>query len=240
LSLFTTWSGPLIDQVWVKHRTDGERTRPLADDWFSAEPADGPRHPVPGISADPCTRQLGVAGPWHERLPHFRPDFTPSSGVELQTEYLVPRHHAVAALQAVDEVRDLVAPVLQISEIRSIAGDDLWMSTAYGHDSVGIHFTWIKDMDAVLRVLAVLEERLARYDARPHWGKVFTTAPEILRDRYPRLADFHRLVRDYDPRGIFTNESSNAPMCSLPSAKGPSVSSVSPSLTWTTVAVLAR
>jgi xylitol oxidase len=206
VSLFTSWAGPVVDQVWIKRRADQAGESPVHESWFEARPADGPRHPVPGISAAPCTEQLGVPGPWHERLPHFRPDFTPSSGVELQSEYLVPRRHAVEALRAVDKVRDQVAPVLQISEIRTIAADELWMSTAYGRDSVGIHFTWVKDMDAVLPVLAVLDECLAPYDARPHWGKLFTTAPEVLRARYPRLADFHALVRDYDPAGKFTNE----------------------------------
>jgi xylitol oxidase len=200
VSLFTGWRGPLIDQVWIK-----TEDRPLEADWFTARPADGPRHPVPGISAAPCTAQLGVPGPWHERLPHFRPDFTPSSGVELQTEYLLPRRHAVEALRAVDAIREKVAPVLQISEVRTIAADELWMSGAYGRDSVAVHFTWVKDMPAVLPVVALLEERLAPYEARPHWGKLFTTAPEVLRGLYPRLADFQGLVREYDPRGTFTN-----------------------------------
>jgi xylitol oxidase len=201
VSLFTSWNGPQVDQVWIKTRG----TRPAERDWFTASPADGPRHPVPGIDAAPCTEQLGVPGTWFERLPHFRPEFTPSSGVELQSEYLVPRRHAVAALRAVDAIGDQVAPVLQISEIRTIAADDLWMSTAYAQDSVAIHFTWVKDMPAVLPVLGLLEERLAPYDARPHWGKLFTTTPEVLRDRYPRLTDFHQLVRRYDPNGTFTN-----------------------------------
>jgi xylitol oxidase len=201
VSLFTSWNGPNVDQVWIKTRGN-----PPDGDWFTARPADGPRHPVPGIDAGPCTEQLGVPGPWHERLPHFRPEFTPSSGVELQSEYFVPRRHAVAALRAVDAIRDQIAPVLQISEIRTIAADDLWMSTAYGRDSVALHFTWVKDMPAVLKAAGLLEEHLAPYDARPHWGKVFTTAPEVLRDRYPRVADFHRLVRRYDPDGTFSNE----------------------------------
>ena len=201
VSLFTGWRGPLVDQVWIK-----TEDRPIEADWFTARPADGPRHPVPGISAAPCTEQLGVPGPWHERLPHFRPEFTPSSGVELQTEYLVPRRHAVAALRAVAAIGEKVAPVLQISEIRTVAADELWMSTAYGQDSVAIHFTWIKDMPAVLPVVTLLEERLAPFDARPHWGKLFTTAPEVLRGLYPRLADFQNLTREYDPRGTFTND----------------------------------
>ncbi|MGI8334572.1 FAD-binding protein [Actinomadura scrupuli] len=204
VSLFTGWRDARIDQVWVK-RVGRDGAWPAERDWFDARPADGPRHPVPGMSAVHCTEQLGVAGPWFERLPHFRPGFTPSSGAELQSEYLVPRRHALAALHAVDEVRDRVAPVLQISEIRTIAADELWMSPSYQEDTVGLHFTWVEDVRAVLPVLTLLEERLAPFDARPHWGKLFTTPPEVLRSRYRRLPDFHELVRHYDPAGTFTN-----------------------------------
>ncbi|MGH3393009.1 MAG: FAD-binding protein [Actinomadura sp.] len=206
VSLFTGWRNAHIDQVWLKHRVDREEPGPTAESWFGARPADGPRHPVPGMSAVHCTEQLGVRGPWFERLPHFRPDFTPSSGEELQSEYLLPRRHAVAALHAVHAIRDRVAPVLQISEVRTVAADELWMSPSYRQDTVALHFTWIADTRAVLPVVTLLEEHLAPFDARPHWGKVFTTPPEILRSRYPRLPDFHDLVREYDPAGTFTND----------------------------------
>ncbi len=206
VSLFTSWRGPLVDQVWVKRRDDQTSVWPTEEGWFGARPADGPRHPVPGISAAPCTEQLGVPGPWFERLPHFRPDFTPSAGEELQSEYLVPRRHAMDALRAVDAVRDQVAPVLQISEIRTIAADDLWMSPSYREDTVGIHFTWVKDTRAVLPVLGLLDERLRPFGARPHWGKLFATPAEVVRSRYARLPDFQALVREFDPAGKFTND----------------------------------
>ena len=85
-----------------------------------------------GLSPDAATPQLGVAGPWHERLPHFRLDHTPSSGDELQTEYFVGREHAVAAFDAIDGLRDRIAPLLLVGEIRTIAADDLWLSPAFG------------------------------------------------------------------------------------------------------------
>ncbi|WP_432922813.1 D-arabinono-1,4-lactone oxidase [Microbispora sp. CA-135349] len=174
--------------------------------FFGAAPADGPRHPVPGMSAVHCTAQMGVPGPWFERLPHFRPDFTPSSGEELQSEYMVPRRHAVAAFRALNGIRDRIAPVLQISEIRTIAADDLWLSPSQGRDTVAFHFTWIKDTAAVTPVLTAIEECLAPFDARPHWGKLFTLPPDVLPFRYERLDDFRALARHYDPRGVFANE----------------------------------
>jgi xylitol oxidase len=206
VSLFTDWRTSRINQVWVKERLDGVTAPALPKSLFGAIAADGPRHPVPGVSAVHCTQQMGVPGPWFERLPHFRPDFTPSSGEELQSEYMLPRRHAVAAVHALSGLRDRIAPILQISEIRTMAADGLWLSTSHGRDSVGFHFTWIKDAPAVLPVLGLIEERLAPFDARPHWGKLFTVAPEVLRSRYERLPDFRDLARRFDPEGKFANE----------------------------------
>lgn len=206
VSLFTDWAGPRINQVWRKRRVDAAETGTAARDWYGATPADQPRHPVPGMSAGYCTQQLGVPGPWHARLPHFRLAFTPSSGEELQSEYFVPRGRLVEALAALDEVRDRIAAVLQISEIRTIAADELWLSPAYRRDSAALHFTWVKDTEAVSPVLELIEDRLAPFDARPHWGKLFGVPPEVLRDRYDRYADFVALTRRYDPTGKFRND----------------------------------
>jgi xylitol oxidase len=147
-----------------------------------------------------------VPGPWHERLPHFRAGFTPSAGDELQSEYFVPRHRARDALAAVAGLRELVVPVLQVCEIRTVAADDLWLSPSYRRDTVGIHFTWVRDEPRVGPVLAALEERLATYDARPHWGKLFATSAERIRALYPRAADFRALRRRYDPHNVFGND----------------------------------
>ncbi|GIF15405.1 FAD-binding protein [Actinoplanes teichomyceticus] len=197
VSLFTRWTGNHVDMVWLK------RLEPMTGDYFGATPADGPRHPVPGMPAENCTRQDGVPGPWHERLPHFRMEFTPSSGAELQSEWHVPRAQAAAAIEAVAGLRERVAAVLQICEIRTIAADDLWLSPNYRRDSLALHFTWIADTEAVLPVVADLERALGPLGARPHLGKIFTTAPA---DGYPRLADFAALARRFDPSGTFRNE----------------------------------
>jgi xylitol oxidase len=158
------------------------------------------------MPAHNSTEQGGVPGPWHARLPHFRMEFTPSSGAELQSEYHVARADALAAIDAVAEIRDRVAPVLQVCEIRSIAADELWLSPNYRRDSVALHFTWIADTDAVLPVVGAVEEQLAPLAARPHWGKVFTTAPARLRTLFPRLPDFAALATSFDPDGVFRNE----------------------------------
>ena len=200
VSLFTDWRAPGFRQAWVKRRTD----QPLADFPWAA-PATAKMHPVPGMPAVNCTEQFGVAGPWQDRLPHFRAEFTPSSGAELQSEYLLPRAHAVEALHAVDGIRDTVAGVLQTCEVRTVAADEQWLSPSYGRDTVALHFTWIEDTAAVLPVVRRLEEALDAFDARPHWGKVFTTPADLLRERYPRLGDFRKLARELDPEGKFAN-----------------------------------
>ncbi|MDA8437106.1 MAG: FAD-binding protein [Actinomycetales bacterium] len=203
VSLFTTWRGRGFEQVWIKHRV-GDPDVDLS--WTGATRADGPRHPVPGADPVHCTTQGGVVGAWFERVPHFRLDFTPSSGAELQTEYLVPREHGAAALRAVDAVRDLVAPVLQVSEIRSVAADGLWLSPAYGRDSLAIHFTWVADTARVLPVVAAVEDSLAPFDPRPHWGKVFATDPARVAESYPRMDDARRLLLEHDPDGVLRND----------------------------------
>lgn len=147
-----------------------------------------------------CTVQAGVPGPWHERLPHFRPEFTPSNGDELQSEYFVAREDGPAAFDALTAIADRIAPLLQIGEIRTVAGDDLWLSPAYGRDSVAFHFTWHPDQSALTPVLEAIEEALAPFDARPHWGKVFTMGPERVRGLYERYADFEALTAKLDPR----------------------------------------
>lgn len=200
VSLFTDWAGERVNQIWVKQRV-GDPDPDIPD----ARPASAPRHPIAGMPAGFCTEQLGVPGPWHERLPHFRIEFTPSSGEELQSEYFVPRTYAVPALAALQSVRDRVAPILHICEIRTVAADQLWLSPAYGRDSVAIHFTWVKNEPAVTAVLPMIEERLAPFRVRPHWGKLFTMDPEVLAGRYERLARFRSLREQYDPDGTFRN-----------------------------------
>jgi hypothetical protein len=149
VSLFTRW-GTEVDQVWVKARVSDEFEAERAE-LFGARAATVERHPILGIDPLNCTSQLGVPGRWSDRLPHFRMGFTPSSGDELQSEFFVPRERAVEAIGAVRQLADTIRPVLQVSEIRTIAADDLWMSPQYGRDSVGIHFTWRRDQAAVER-----------------------------------------------------------------------------------------
>jgi alditol oxidase len=201
VSLFTDWRAPRLTQIWIKQLAGGSALPP----WFTARAAPAARNPVPGQPPANCTEQLGVPGPWYARLPHFRPEFTPSAGDELQSEYLLPAGHAVPALHALSRISQAVAAVLQICEVRAVAADDLWLSPCYRRDAVAFHFTWIADTARVIPVVRLVEQQLAPFDARPHWGKVFTTSPETLRASYQRLPDFADLMRRYDPRGKFRN-----------------------------------
>ncbi|MEZ0068121.1 xylitol oxidase [Streptacidiphilus sp. MAP12-20] len=200
VSAFTTW-GSDEAAVWLKQRTD----RPAPPEIPGTVPATTGQHPLPGLPADPCTEQLGVPGPWHERLPHFRPEFTPSRGDELQSEYLLPRGRAAEAIARLRELGGRLASVLHVGEIRTVAADDLWLSPAYGRDSVAFHFTWIADLPAVEPVLAQVEAALLPLDARPHWGKLSACPAEELTTAFPRLGDFVRLARRHDPEGRFRN-----------------------------------
>jgi xylitol oxidase len=203
VSAFTDWRRDAA--VWVKLRAEeAQASRPAAD-WLGGHPAERAAHPISGMSAENCTEQLGVPGAWHERLPHFRPGFTPSSGAELQSEFFVPRSQAVEALSAVRELGPLIAPVVQISEVRTVAADDLWLSPAYHRDSVTIHFTWVADRAAVEPALAAVERELLPLGARPHWGKVFLSGPKAALATYDKADDFRALLERRDPEGKFRN-----------------------------------
>lgn len=205
VSLFSEWKGPTLEQVWLKSLVrDGDMLGPPPD-LFGASRATVTIHPIRRMPADACTPQLGVPGPWHERIPHFRMDHMPSSGAEIQSEYLIPRDYAVDALLAIDAIRGRVQPVLQVAEVRTVAADDLWMSTAYGRASAAFHFTWIPDWDAVRQVLPIVEEALAPFDPRPHWGKVFTMPPDVVQASYEKLPAFQDLLTRHDPGGKFRN-----------------------------------
>ena len=198
VSVFTDHRGDA--RVWQKRIS----TEAAPTDWLGSRLADGPRHPTPGIDPRHCTAQCGRPGPWFERLPHFELEFTPASGDELQSEYLVPRSQGRAALEIARSLAELMAPVLLISELRSVAADELWLSPAQGRDSLGLHFSWALDPPAVHAVLRQLEPRLAELGVRPHWGKVHTMRG--LAELYPRLDDARALGTELDPSGKFANE----------------------------------
>jgi xylitol oxidase len=201
VSMFTRFDTDEIIQLWIKSRAD----EPAPADLFGTVPATRTLHMIPGGSTDAVTGQGGIPGPWLDRLPHFRMEFTPSSGAELQSEYFVPREHAVAGLEALRRVSTAFAPLLEVAEIRTVAADEHWLSGAYGRATAGYHFTWVRDEPAVRAAVRVIEDALAPFDARPHWGKVFETDPARLAEVYPRLGDFSALRDRVDPQHVFGN-----------------------------------
>lgn len=206
VSLFTDWQNHHATQVWIKCKVEGGAAGGFPGEFFGAKRATEKLHPITGHDATPCTEQMGIPGPWYERLPHFKMAFTPSSGNEIQTEYFVPRDKGYEAILAVERLKDRITPHLFVTELRTIAADDLWMSMAYQRPSMAIHFTWKPEAEAVHAVIPLIEEQLAPFDARPHWAKVFTMAPSRLQSLYPKMADFKSLMAEYDSQGKFRNE----------------------------------
>jgi xylitol oxidase len=201
VSLFTDYAGDSISQVWLK-ALDCE---PPLDDLFGATAAVSPRHPLPDMSAENCTLQLDEPGQWLDRLPHFRHEFTPSKGEELQSEFILPLEHAPAAIEAVRGLADKLAPLLFVSEIRTGAADEFWLSPFYRQQSVALHFTWRPLQPEVEAVLPELEDALRPFGARPHWGKLFSPAGYDWESLYPRFAAFRSLASAHDPEGKFRN-----------------------------------
>ena len=206
VSLFTDWKSDSINEVWIKSLAESDGPVQTLPEFYGAAAATKNVHPIIDLSAENCTEQMGVPGPWYERLPHFKMGFTPSSGVELQTEYFVPRKHAVEAISAVAKLGEQVSPHLFITEIRTINADNFWMSPCYQQESVAIHFTWKQDWPNVSKLLPVIERELAPFNAKPHWGKLFSISPARLKELYVKLPDFKQLVKEFDPQGKFRND----------------------------------
>jgi xylitol oxidase len=206
VSLFTDWQNHEATQVWIKRRLTPGDPNNWQPEFYGAKLATQKLHPLAGHPAESCTEQQGIPGPWYERLPHFRMNFTPSSGHELQTEYFVPLERGYEAILAVEKLRDQITPHLFITELRTIAADHLWMSMAYQRPSLAIHFTWKPEWPEVSKVLPLIEKQLEPFHARPHWGKLFTMSPAKLQSQYARLSEFKALLKHYDSSAKFRNE----------------------------------
>jgi len=201
VSFFTDWRTRGFTQVWLKRKDDSALPGWASELTCATENV----HPIPGASAENCTAQCDVPGRWHERLPHFRMEFTPSSGEELQSEYMVPLERGFEALMAVSALGSEIAPILHVSEIRAVAADEFWLSPNYRRASLAIHFTWKKDWEAVRRVLPRIEAALAPFEPRAHWGKLSLLSPEAVRAGFPQWAAFRALAAEMDPQGKFRN-----------------------------------
>jgi len=204
VSLFTDWQDKKVSEIWVKQKVKGAPIQMEAD-FYGAKAATKNIHPILELSAESCSEQMGIPGPWYDRLPHFKMEFNPSAGEELQSEFFVPRENAVAAILAIEKLNDQIFPHLLISEIRTIAADDFWMSPCYHQDSVAIHFTWKPHTKEVMELLPKIEGTLAIFNGKPHWGKLFTMNPKALQQQYEKYPEFLALTKKYDPERKFKN-----------------------------------
>lgn len=204
VSLFTDWTNKNISEVWIKSKS--EEMMDIAPAFYGATLATKHLHPIEALDAVNCTEQMGVEGPWYERMPHFKMGFTPSSGKELQSEFFIAFEHAYEGMMAIEKLNEKITPHLFITEIRAIAADEFWMSSFYKKTCVAFHFTWKQELEEVLQLLPLVEEALAPFQPRPHWGKIFTLQPAVLQSRIEKLSDFKALMAQHDPEGKFRNE----------------------------------
>ncbi len=205
VSMFTHWLDKNINQLWIKRRTDHSYAS-LGNEFFGAKAATSNLHPIKVNSPINCTDQMGVPGPWYERLPHFKMDFTPSNGAELQSEFFVPRKMAYQAIMAIESMHQEIYPLLYVTELRSIASDQFWMSPAYKQDVIAIHFTWKPLNEEVQNLLPKIEAKLRNFQGKPHWGKISRISKIDLASRYPKWNDFKKLRKKMDPTNKWTND----------------------------------
>ena len=204
VSLFTDWKNKNVSEVWIKSKSDDLTN--VAPVFFGATMAPKNLHPIETLDPINCTEQMGIEGTWYERMPHFKMGFTPSSGKELQSEFFIPFENAYQGFMAIEKLNEKISPHLMITEVRAIAADDLLMSPFYKKTCIAFHFTWKQEVEEVNAVIPFIEDALAPYNPRPHWGKIFTMKPAILQSRIEKLNEFKMLMTKHDPEGKFRNE----------------------------------
>ena len=205
VSVLSMWGDEFVDQVWVKSKIG---TNPVLtqNEWFGAKLATRKSNPIREADSAAATEQFGLPGPWFERLPHFKLDFTPSFGEELQTEYFIDRKDAPAALHAIYKIRKELSELIMVCEMRTVAQDENWLSEAYGRETFVFHFTWRPNIPAVEKLLLKIEASLEPFKARPHWGKVFTNNAFDFSSLYPKFNSFLTYRGTYDPSRKFVNK----------------------------------
>ena len=206
VSLFTDWQHHRATQVWIKRRVEPGKPYNWPEQFYNAKRATEKLHPITGHpDGKPCTEQLGIPGPWYERLPHFVWTSPPAAARSCRPNISCPANTATKPSAPSRQLRDRITPHLFVTELRTIAPDALWMSMAYQRDSLAIHFTWKPEWPAVQQILPLIEAKLAPFEPRPHWAKLFTLPPATLQSRYTKLADFKELLHQHDPNGKFRN-----------------------------------
>jgi xylitol oxidase len=206
VSLFTNWSAPAINEVWVKKIADAALQGATEAEFFGAKASEVDLHPVETQSAETVTTQRGIPGPWYERLPHFKMGFKPSTGKELQSEFFIDKSQAAAAMETMQGLGATISPHLFISEIRTIRADDFWMSPAYKKDCVAIHTTWHQTEQVEKEFIPMVQNALSKYEPAPHWAKLAVADKAAIEKSYPKLAEFRQLCNRFDPEKKFRNE----------------------------------
>lgn len=201
VSFFTDWSTKNIGNLWCKFHSDEN----ILDEISGYSQATQKYHPIPSMDPIACTDQFAVEGNWYERLPHFKIEFSPSVGDEIQSEFFIDRKDAAAAIDAISKLGSEISPLLWITELRTIAADELWLSGAFQRETLGIHFTW-KKMPEIYAVISKVEQALLPFNYRPHWGKAFSSNPSHLHRAFPRMSQFFELIQKIDPEEKFYNE----------------------------------
>ena len=207
VSYFTDYQTSNVNQLWRKYRLDpaDELLPQTPETYFGAKRSRAKLGPKGPDGTDNITEQFLEPGPWFERLPHVKRQHPMQPGSQLQTEYFVAREHGPSAFAALADLGPLMAPVMVMGEVRTVAGDDLWLSP-YPFDSLALHLSWTTDWPAVRTILPEIEAALAPFEPRPHWGKLYEIEPAEVRGLYPRFDEWAQAVNRYDPTGIFRND----------------------------------
>lgn len=123
-----------------------------------------------------------------------------------EMEYHMDRKHLVDTVRKVKAtIEDKHPEVFFPCEVRSVKGDDAWLSPFYGHNSgsIAVHRYYKEDPRPLFKTL---EPIYTAIQGRPHWGKMHHLAAADFATLYPKWAEFQKVREALDPQGKMLND----------------------------------
>lgn len=122
-----------------------------------------------------------------------------------EMEYGVPSEKGIECLLKIkDFIEKEKINVHFPLEYRWVKGDDIYLSPAYGYETVFISCHMYLGMPYE-KYFRGAEEIFLSYGGRPHWGKMHTQKADYLKTKYPKWEDFLQVRQEMDPEGLFLN-----------------------------------
>uniref|UniRef100_A0A915D0Y3 FAD-binding PCMH-type domain-containing protein n=1 Tax=Ditylenchus dipsaci TaxID=166011 RepID=A0A915D0Y3_9BILA len=209
INMWSTFGTPgVLDQVWITTKVDSNGVNAYGNvsQLYGAPAATAQSSPIAALPPTYVVPQMGIVGPYYERLTDYDLGLSGQEGQQTQSEYYVDFDDFVPALKALQTLSAEINAVVYVALFRITEKDELWMSPQYKKTTMAIHFSWQPKLDQVMALLPKIEAALAPFNPIPHWGKLYTLKPEQYLPLLPKYPEWREQVELHDPTHKFRNK----------------------------------